>query len=143
MCVLAVLSNYCSLARGRPTTAGTLGFPADACFVNLSSAFFCSDPRRRHFERPVLYLEDDGEELQFQHEWDQREMLQTQQARRRAAYARTRAELEAWGCETDAAGAVIPSGGRSEDSAMGVGGTLAGEAQMVPTTPVPDEDWQV
>ncbi|CAM9639997.1 unnamed protein product [Ectocarpus fasciculatus] len=93
--------------------------------------------------RPVLYLKDDGEGLQLQDEWDQREMLQTQQARRRDADARTRAELEAWGCETDATGAVIPSGGRSDDSALGVGGTMARETRMVPFTPVPDEGWQV
>ncbi|CAM9572674.1 unnamed protein product [Ectocarpus sp. 8 AP-2014] len=93
--------------------------------------------------RPVLYLKDDGEELQLQDEWDQREELQTQQARHRDADARTRTEVEAWGCETDATGAVIRSGGRSQDSAMGVGGTVACETRVVPFDPVSDEDWQV
>ncbi|CAM9165506.1 unnamed protein product [Ectocarpus sp. 12 AP-2014] len=92
--------------------------------------------------RPVLYLKDDGEELQLQGEWDQREMLLTQQARHRDADARTRAEFEAWGCETDSTGAVTRSGGRSEDSAMGVGATKAGETRIAPFDPVSDEDWQ-
>ncbi|CAM9823662.1 unnamed protein product [Ectocarpus sp. 4 AP-2014] len=92
--------------------------------------------------RPVLYFKDDGEELQLQDKWDQREMLLTQQARHQDADARTRAELEAWGCETDATGAVIRPGGRSEDSDMGIGGTKAGETRVAPFDPVSNEDWQ-
>ncbi|CAB1116096.1 unnamed protein product [Ectocarpus sp. CCAP 1310/34] len=88
------------------------------CFVKSIFGLRLPDPRRCHIKRPVLYLKDGVEELQLQDEWDQREMLQTQQARRRDADPGTRAEVETWGCETDATGAVFRSGRRSQDSAI-------------------------
>ncbi|CAB1116097.1 unnamed protein product [Ectocarpus sp. CCAP 1310/34] len=64
-------------------------------------------------------------------------------ARHQDADARTRAEVEAWGCEPNATGAVFRSGGRSQDSAMGVGGILARETRAAPFDRVSHEDWQV
>lgn len=107
---------------------------------------------RTPWNRPILYLKDEAEaaaagdggsgsgngDLRMQDEWDEREMGNRRQARRRAAEDQAAAEIRLWGCETDAAGAPL-----SAEEGGGAAASAAARAGFVPFEPACDEGWQV